>query len=100
MHEFQNNFAQLLSLRRRSAVQNICFRRLKVMVTLEGRMIKWSLIELVGDITCALMHCCAPNFEEVEGANWFGPVRLSIHLHLPQPFPPPKKKKKKKKSGF
>ena len=26
------------------------------------------------------MHCYAPNFEEVEGANWFGPVRLSVHL--------------------
>ena len=26
------------------------------------------------------MHCYAPNFEEVEGANWFGPVHLSINL--------------------
>ena len=42
MHGFQNNFAQLSSLRRRSAVQNICLRRLKVKVTLEGQMIKWS----------------------------------------------------------
>ena len=40
------------------------------------------------------MHCYAPNFEEVEGANWFGPVRLSINL---TPTPPRKKKKKKKK---
>ena len=42
MHGFQNNFAQLLSLRRRSAAQNICLRRLKVKVTLEGQVIKWS----------------------------------------------------------
>ena len=42
MHEFQNNFAQLSSSRRRSAVQNICLRRLKVKVTFEGQMIKWS----------------------------------------------------------
>ena len=41
MHGFQNNFAQLLSLRRRSVVQNICLRRLKIKVTLEGQMIKW-----------------------------------------------------------
>ena len=34
--------AQLLSLRRRNAVQNICVRRLKVKVTLERQMIKWS----------------------------------------------------------
>ena len=33
------------------------------------------------------MHRYAPNFEEVEGANWFGHVRLSIHL--PSPPPPP-----------
>ena len=39
------------------------------------------------------MHCYAPNFEEVEGANLFGPVRLSIHLPLPSPPSslPPKK---------
>ena len=30
------------------------------------------------------MHCYAPNFEEVEGANWFGPVRPFI----PPPPPP------------
>ena len=42
IHGFQNNFAQLLSLRRRSAIQNHCLRRLKVKVTLEGQMIKWS----------------------------------------------------------
>ena len=42
------------------------------------------------------MHCYAPNFEEVEGANWFGPVRLSINL----PPPPTQKKKKKKKKRF
>ena len=33
MHGFQNNFAQLLSSRRRSAVRNVCSRRLKVKVT-------------------------------------------------------------------
>ena len=42
MHGFQNNFAQLLSSRRRSAVLNICLCRLKIKVTLEGQMIKWS----------------------------------------------------------
>ena len=42
MYGFQNNFAQLLSSRRRSAVRNICSRRLKVKFTLEGQMIKWS----------------------------------------------------------
>ena len=68
MHGFKI-FAHLLSLRRRSAVQNICLRRLKVKVTIEGQMIKWSYIELVRDITCTLMHCYFPNFEEVEGAN-------------------------------
>ena len=34
------------------------------------------------------MHCYASNFE-VEGANWFGPVRLSTHLPLPHPAPSP-----------
>ena len=44
------------------------------------------------------MHCYAPKFKEVEGANWFGPYRLSIHLPLPPhprscpTHPPPKKK--------
>ena len=33
MQGFQNNFAQLLSLRSESAVRNICSRRLKVKVT-------------------------------------------------------------------
>ena len=65
MHGFQNNFAQLLSSRRRNAGRNICLSRLKVKVTLdvvmllfyvqgkhlrsfrdgvtlEGQMIKWS----------------------------------------------------------
>ena len=42
------------------------------------------------------MHCYAPNFEEVEGANWFEPVRLLFHQpptapHIPsrRPVPPP-----------
>ena len=42
MHGFQNNFAHLLSSRRKNAVQNTCLRRLKVKVTLEGQMIKRS----------------------------------------------------------
>ena len=83
MHGFQNSFAQLLSSRRRSAVRNICSRRLKVKFTLEGQMIKWSQIELVRAITCTFMRCCAHNFREVEGANWFRPVRLSVDLPLP-----------------
>ena len=33
-----------------------CLRRLKVKVTLEGQMIKWSLIELVRVITGTFMH--------------------------------------------
>ena len=48
-------------------------------------------------ITCSFMHCYAPNLEEVEVANWFEPVRLSIHLPpqkkslilAPPPSPPP-----------
>ena len=35
------------------------------------------------------MHCYAPYFQEVEGANWFGPVRLSIQLSPPLHTPPP-----------
>ena len=35
-----------------------------------------------GGITCALQtqfsSFYAPNFEEVEGAYWFGPVRLTV----------------------
>ena len=57
-----------------------------------------SLVGLKVKVT--LMHCYAPNFEEVEGANWFGTVSLSIHLPRPTPSnpppppppPPPKKK--------
>ena len=45
-------------------------RRLKVKVTLERSNDKMVIhIELVRDITGILMHCYAPNFEEVEGAN-------------------------------
>ena len=40
------------------------------------------------------MHCYAPSFKEVEVANWFGPVRPSIHLPLPPQSSPPQKKKK------
>ena len=54
--------------------------------------------QLVRAITCTFnfIHCYAPNFKEVEGTNWFGTVRLSVHLPLlfpsPPPPPPPKKK--------
>ena len=78
MHGFQNYVAQLLSSRRRSAVKNICFRRLKVKVTLEDQMTKWSYIELVRDIICLLMHCYAPNIEEVEGSILVGACS-SVH---------------------
>ena len=36
-----------------------------------------------------------PYYEEVEGANWFGPVRLSAHLPQPPPPPPPPPREKK-----
>ena len=36
MHGFQNNLVQLF-------IRNICLGKLKVKVTLEGQMIKWSL---------------------------------------------------------
>ena len=39
MHGFQNNLAQLFSLRSGSAIGNICSGRLKVKVTVEGQMI-------------------------------------------------------------
>ena len=42
MHGFQNYLAQLLSVRRRSAIRYIFSGWLKVKVTLEGQMIKWS----------------------------------------------------------
>ena len=42
MHGFQNNYAQVFSLRSSSAICNICLGRLKVKFTLEGQMIKWS----------------------------------------------------------
>ena len=78
-----------------SAVLNICpksgqfeQRRLKVKITLECKIIKCAYIELVRAISCTFMHCNAPNFEGVEGANCFGPVHLSIHLPHP-PSPPP-----------
>ena len=40
-HEFQNNLAQLFSLRSKNALRNICSSRLKVKVTFECQMIKW-----------------------------------------------------------
>ena len=54
MHVFQNNLAQLFSLRRRSAFETF-LGGLKVKVTLEGQMIKWSEIKLVQAI---LRHLC------------------------------------------
>ena len=44
MYGFKNNLAQLFSFR--SAMWNICSGRLKVKVTLEGQMIKWSKLNL------------------------------------------------------
>ena len=38
----QNNLQQVFSSRRISAILNNCLGRLKVKVTLEGQMIKWS----------------------------------------------------------
>ena len=49
MHEFQNNLAQLF-------IENICSGKLKVKVTLEGQMIKWSKIELVRAITSIFIY--------------------------------------------
>ena len=42
MNGFQNNLAQLVSLRSSSAIRNISLGKLKVKVTLEGQMIKRS----------------------------------------------------------
>ena len=53
VHGFQNNLAQLVSLRSKSAIGNICSGRLKVKVTLDDQMIK---IELVRAINCTFMH--------------------------------------------
>ena len=55
-HGFQNNSAQLISWTRRSVIYNICSDRLKVKVTLESQVIKWSYIELVRAITSTFMH--------------------------------------------
>ena len=44
----------MFSLRSSSAISNICLGRLKVKVTLEGQMIKWSYIELVPAISFML----------------------------------------------
>ena len=56
VHGIQNNLAQLASLRSKSAIRNICSGRLKVKVTHDGKMIKWSQIELVRAISCTFMH--------------------------------------------
>ena len=42
VHGFQNNLAQLVSLKSKIATGDICSGRLKVKVTLDGQMIKWS----------------------------------------------------------
>ena len=42
MQRFQNNFAQAFFLRSSGAICNIYLGRLKVKVTVEGQMIKWS----------------------------------------------------------
>ena len=42
MHGFQNNTAQMFSVRSRSAIRNICSDKLKVKVTLGAQTIKWS----------------------------------------------------------
>ena len=94
MHGFQNNLAQLLSSRKRSAVLNICSRRLKVKVALEGQIIKWSYIELVRARTCIFIHCYAPSFEEFEGQIGLGLfIRPFIYPPPPISSPPPPKKK-------
>ena len=48
-HVFQNNLTQ-------EFIRNLCSGRLKVKVTFEGQMIKWSKIELVQAKTSTLMH--------------------------------------------
>ena len=49
MHGFQNDLAQLFS-------SKICLGTLKVKVTTEGQMVKWSKIELVWAITSTFIH--------------------------------------------
>ena len=46
MHGFQNNTAQMFSVRSRSAIRNICSDKLKVKVTLGAQTIKWSKLSL------------------------------------------------------
>ena len=56
MDGFQNNLTQLFSLNSRSVIWNNISGSLKVKVTLEGQLMKWSLIELVRDITSPFVH--------------------------------------------
>ena len=49
MHGFQNDLAQLF-------IGNICSGTLKVNVTLEGQMMKWSKLGLVWAIASTFMH--------------------------------------------
>ena len=53
---FRNNMAQLVSLRSKSAIGNICSGRLKVKVTLDGQMMKCSKTELVWATSFTFMH--------------------------------------------
>ena len=55
-HGFHNNLAQLLSLRSKSVILNNCSSRLKVKLTPEGQVIKWSQTAFVRAIACTFMH--------------------------------------------
>ena len=98
MHGFQKNFAQLVSFRKRSAVQNICLRRLKVKVKLEGQMIlrESSRDKLVW--ACSSVHPstpptpppCTPPPPQNKFFFRFGFFVEKIRLlYPPPPFPPP-----------
>ena len=83
MHGFQNSFAQVFSLRSSNAICNTGFRRLKVKVTLEGQMIKWSYIELVEDITSTFVHGFQNNFAQVFSLRSSSASRHTCtHIHL------------------
>ena len=65
MYEFQNNFAQVFSLRSSSAISSTCSGRLKIKVTLEGQMMKWSKIELFRATIPTFMHGFQNNFAQL-----------------------------------
>ena len=56
MHGFQNHLAKVFSFRRSSAILKYFLDRLKVNVTLEGQLIKWSKTGHVLAITSTFMH--------------------------------------------